>query len=69
MIESLGGSARGPLKVLFGGKMDETKVKDVGFKKVFAEARGLMRTLYKAGLIDKATYTAIKIAQKKYKGK
>ena len=49
--------------------MDKTKVKDMDFKKVLADARGLMRILYKAGVIDKAIYTAIKIAQKKYEGK
>ena len=49
--------------------MDKTKGKDVDFKKVLSDARALMRILYKAGLIDKAIYTAVKKAQKEFGGK
>lgn len=46
--------------------MKEKEVKDVDFKKVLGEARGLMRILYKAGMINKEIYKAVKNAQKEY---
>jgi len=46
--------------------MKETKEKNIDFKKVLSDARGLMRILYKAGLIDKSVYTAVKKAQKEF---
>lgn len=45
--------------------MGEKKLSDEDTKKTFSEMRKKARVLFKAGIIDKALYSAIKIAERK----